>query len=383
MPVNIPNKELSTNIEENKDVGALEENSIEKTIKRGRKTVATYDESDNDLMEEYTDKRSITISLVHNYSNYRKVNMKTLGHKKETIGSSVSSCRILSSNRGEVEAYMPSLIGLSPNNPDFITRVKAWFSNIQFTVSNNDATLDISFIYNTKKDYLAFKEKEDTIDKSYAQVDRTNVSAIKEALKKKIEDLNTLESNKYKVGRPVNLNDYLLYRHCLLYKDIAKDTALINSDPSLRFYIKDETKEAEKQKKLIQERVRATSNFVELNGNPAKFNAVYIAITALNGDNVTIALSKDITAKTNSMLEFVNKNPEKFNKLVNDKNVMSRAFIETLIARGELIRAEYNQQISTAEGSFIGSNMTEAIAYFNNPANRELKAIYENKIKNF
>lgn len=86
---------------------------------------------DESLDKEYIDKRSVTISLVHNYSNYRKVNMKVLGQRKETIGSSVSSCRVLASHKSEVEAYFPALIGLSPNNPDFITRVKAWLSNIQ------------------------------------------------------------------------------------------------------------------------------------------------------------------------------------------------------------------------------------------------------------
>ena len=40
----------------------------------------------------YVDKRYVTISLVHNYSNYRRVNMKVLGQRKETIGSSVRSC---------------------------------------------------------------------------------------------------------------------------------------------------------------------------------------------------------------------------------------------------------------------------------------------------
>ena len=96
------------------------------------------DYQDEDLNKEYIDKRTIVISLVHNYSNYRKVNMKVLGQRKETIGSSVRSCQVLSSNAEEVNAYFPSLIGVSPNNPEFVTRVKAWLSNIQFTISEND-----------------------------------------------------------------------------------------------------------------------------------------------------------------------------------------------------------------------------------------------------
>lgn len=341
------------------------------------------DATSEDLNKEYVDKRTIVISLVHNYSNYRKVNMKVLGQRKETIGSSITSCRVLSSNAGEVNAYFPALVGLSPNHADFTSRVKAWLSNIQFVVNENDVPLDISFVYNTKKDYLDFKKKEDAIDEDYAKVDRTNLSAIKEAIKKRVNALNTLESEKYKVGHPVNLEQYIIYRHCLLYRDVAKDTAIVNSDPSVRFYIKDEAKEAEKQKKLTEYRMQAMRNFIELNASPTKRNAVYIAIVASRNENVSEALIKTDSEKTSYLMDYVNSHPDKFNKLFADKNITTRAFIETLIVRGELVRSEFNQQISTADGTLIGSNMNGAVAFFNNPDNKDIKELYENKLKMF
>lgn len=362
-------------------------NPINPTIKAGDTKVPTGETTsvahDEELDKEYLDNRTVTISLVHNYSNYRKVNMKVLGQRKETIGSSISSCRILASNKGEVEVYFPALIGLSPSNPEFITRVKAWLSNIQFVVNEEDVSLNTSFIWNKKSDYVAFKKKEDAIDEEYNKIDRANTAAIKDAVKRKVEALNALESEKYKYGRPQNLEEYLIYRHCLLFRDVAKDIALINSDPNLRFYIKDEAKEAEKKKKLTEEKMKAMRNFIELNASPSKFNAVFIAMIASRNENISEALLKDNNEKTNMLMNYVNESPDKFNKLVNDKNITTKAFIETLIVRGELVRAEFNQQISTADGNFIGSNMTEAVAYFNNPDNKDIKAVYENKLKMF
>ena len=340
-------------------------------------------DKDEELDKEYVDKRTIIISLVHNYSNYRKVNMKVLGQRKETIGSSISSCRILSSNAGEVNAYFPALVGLSPNHPDFTSRVKAWLSNIQFVVNENDVPLDISFVYNTKRDYLNFKRKEDAIDDEYAKIDRTNLAAIKDGIKRRVNALNTLESEKYKFGHPVNLEQYIIYRHCLLYRDVAKDTAIVNSDPSIRFYIKDENKEAEKQKKLIEYRMQAMRNFIELNASPSKRNAVYIAVVASRNENVSEALIKSDAEKNSYLMDYVNTHPAKFNKMIPDKNITTRAFIETLIVRGELVRSEFNQQISTADGTLIGSNMNGAIAFFNNPDNKDMKELFENKLKMF
>ena len=329
----------------------------------------------------YTDKRSVTISPVHNYSAYRNINRRALGAKKNTIGSSVTSCQILSSNKDEVEAYFPQLIGLSPNNPDFVSRVKAYLSNIQFNVSDNDTTLDVSFVYNTKKDYYRIKAEEDKINEAYDKVNRADISAIKDAIKVYVTDMNNLESTKHKYGHPVNVQEYLMYRHCLLYRDVAKDIALINSDSTLRFYIKNEAREAEKQKKLINQKKIAMRNFIELNASDIKRNAVYVNMVVNNGGSVSDALLKSKEEQEAALMDFVNTNPDKFNKMVDDKNIVTKCFIETLIARGELIRAEFNQQISTPEGTFIGSNITEAVAYFDNPNNKDVRTAYENKIK--
>jgi hypothetical protein len=226
-------------------------------------------------------------------------------------------------------------------------------------------------------------KKEEAINAEYDKIDRANTSIIKEALKKKIDALNTLEGTKYLYGHPESLEEYLMYRHCLLYRDVAKDMALINEDSTLRFYIKDEAKEAARQKKLVDEKKHAMKHFVELCGSENKFNAVFIQIANAQNMILSEAIAKSKDEKENIVMNYVNENPDKFNKLVSDKNVTTKAFIEILIMRGELVRSEYNQQISTADGTFIGSNMNEAVAYFNNPNNASVKSALENKIKLF
>lgn len=360
--------------------GATKIDNME-TPNENNKSQDTNTPVDESLNERYIDKRNIIVSLVHNYSAYRKANMSVLGHRTDIIGSSVNSCRVLSSNKGEVETYFPSIIGLNPNHPDFTTRVKSWLSNIQVRVNENNTTLDVSFVYNKKSDYLKIKAEEDAIDAAYAKIDKTNLTAVKEALRRKITDLNTLESTKYQYGYPVNLEQYLIYRHCLLYNDVAKDVSLINSDPSYRFYIKDEEKEKEKEKKFIVEKKAAVQNFIELCGKDNQFNAVYTQMAISTGNNLQEYNSKSRLDKENILMNFATNNPDKFNRFVRDKHILTKALIETLISRGELVRAEFNQQISTPEGGFIGSNINEAVAYFENPENAAVRTAYENKLK--
>ena len=336
-----------------------------------------------ELNAPYTDKRTVTIAPVQQFSAYRRANIKSMPPRRNIIGSSISSTRILSSNKDEVEKYFPQIIGISPNNPEFVTRVKAYLSNISFNVQDAGSTLNISFTYDKKKDYLTIKEKEEKINAKRESVARNNTAAIKEAVKIWTQEINDLESEKAKYGHPDNIEEYLLYRHCLLYRDVAKDISLINSDSSLRFYIKDENKEAERAKRLVDERRKAMRNFLALEASDKKRNAVFIQMTVNNGGNIAEAMMKTPDQQVSALMTYLNDSPDKFNDLFEDKNVEMKSFIEALIARGELIRPEYNQQSSTADGTFIGSNMNEAVAYFNNPTNKPVLEAMQNKYKLF
>ena len=76
---------------------------------------------------------------------------------------------------------------------------------------------------------------------------------------------------------------------------------------------------------------------------------------------------KSANEQVSALMSFLNENPDKFNNLFEDKNVEMKAFIESLISRGELIR----------------SNMNEAVAYFNNPNNKAVLEAMQNKYKLF
>ena len=163
MALTIPTKDANGNVPTEDKDKTVTPTPAEETTTSNSTPTAGSEILDDDLDKEYREKRNVTIALIHNYSNYRKKNIKTLGQKTEVIGSCIRSCRVLASNQGEVEAYFPAIIGISPNNPNFVTRVKAWLSNISMTVNEKSVVINTSFIYRRKRDYLAIKAKEDEI----------------------------------------------------------------------------------------------------------------------------------------------------------------------------------------------------------------------------
>lgn len=337
---------------------------------------------DTELDNEYTDRRSVTIALVKNYSLYRRANDKAIANRRDYIGSSINSSTILSSNKVEVETYFPALLGEAPNSPNFITRVKQYLNNIQIPVDEIGKTFDTTFIYNTKRDYLKVLKKEEAIEDKYNAVPKNNLKLLKEALKEKIYELNLLESSKCKLGRPMNVTDYLMYRHCLLYNDVAKDMALINSDANIRFYFKDDKKEKEKLRKLRLEANKAKQNFVACIADNTLFEAMYIQYCVTKGLPLISALAEDDFIKEQNLDKFSTEDPVKFNKIFKNSDIKLMGTIEKLIARGELIRLPHNQNIMTSEGQYLGANISEVIAWFKNPDNTGIVTAYYNKLKN-
>ena len=336
-----------------------------------------------ELEAPYFEKKTVVISSVRNYSAYRRINMQALGKPKATIGSSVKSVRILMSDKGELAAYYPEIIGVAANHPDFVTRVKGYLNNIFFDVNDGDKELNISFHYNHKRDYLTVKAEEDKILAAYEKVDRSNEAELYKAAVKRDEAITRLEQTKYQYGMPDNVEEYIIWRHCLNYPDVAKDEAFINSNATLRFFIKDVAKEENRKVKLIVERKKAIERLVELQSSPSKVSAAYIQYCRTNGLNISDGLNKTALEQVDDLMKFATEDPKKFNSIVTDKNLLDKAFIEILITRGELVRSEYNQQINTPDGLFVGANINDAIAFFKNPDNNGLKNKLENKLKLF
>lgn len=358
-------------------VGNDENNQVPKADK----VLTSKEQKQEELDKPFTYKRSITVSLIQNYSLYRKANDKVLPKKRDYIGSSIRSSQVLASNRAEVEAYFPQLLGISVNNENFVTRLKQYLNNIQVPVNELGVTFDCSFRFNHKRDYFAFKAREEEIEMAYKKANKQSTKDLRAALAIKINDLNNLESEQYAVGSPVNITDYILYRHCLLYRDVAKDTALINCDPFVRFYLKDDAKDKERQQKLRQEINNAKRNYIEVIGDDEMFDAVYIQYCVVAGLPIVNSLLSERMDKENQLDKFSATEPIKFNSIVKDKDLRIKSLIELLIARGEFVRSQFNQNITTQDGEFIGANMKEAIAWAKNPENENVLAAFKNKLK--
>lgn len=338
---------------------------------------------DSELNLPYVDKTSVVISLISDInvsSSYRRMNHKHLSDRQDYIGSSINSTRHFLGNSAELAAYMPMIIGLGVTHPDFLTRASAWFSNIQVRVDKEGYTLDTSFRFNKKYDYNNYNRKLEAIDTEFEQADKSDTIKFKNAVTEKIRKLIDLESTKYAYGMPVNVTHYLIYRHCLMYKDVAKDIAVSSFDAHVRFYIKDENKLAERAKKRQLQINKARKNYIDCISDDTIFDNVFTVYCVSGGLDLSNNRFLDRSVKEQMLDRYSSENPDKFNAIFTNKHLNTIAFIEKCIASSLLRRSELNQNISLPDGTFIGANVKEAVVYFNNADNGSVKSALEQQL---
>ena len=92
---------------------------MENTIKTNTSDVSTKPLNDNPV----TIIKKITIMPMSNLINnsfYRIKNSKVLDNRIDSLGASISSVQKLSSSIDEMSVYMPTLVGVSANNQNFV-----------------------------------------------------------------------------------------------------------------------------------------------------------------------------------------------------------------------------------------------------------------------
>jgi hypothetical protein len=345
-------------------------------------------------------------------SSYAHANRKHLIEEFRTIGSSNSAVNTIISNAGEQKAIMEQVLGLSSKSQDWDKTLKSYWHGFREEVPMDGKVLNLGFIYDiddpsrkefvnsinshienkddkltTDQDLVDYIENRllkvhDTFNKSIKSLDKYGSNRDREAAqtaayKAKWDSISMIEGERHKVGRPIEAFDFILYRYCLNYKDVANEFALINKSANIRLYLYSEV-EGNKEKERIQ---KANTNRYE------KYLELVKDIE--KAENVLYALGKGSTIPKNDvdkllMLDEESKlQTELFMTIANDPQVKLKGEIEKLIVFNILNRFPGSQIIvdGTDPSKTIGNTMEEAISYFSNVSNKALVSEYRQRYK--
>lgn len=334
-------------------------------------------------MPAIIDRREVTIMLRVGASDRARLGENSTIeqiHNHRRIGASLSKggdvVRGLSFE--EEKKYLPDIIGVSVTSNDWAKATRAYWANISAEISPDfGRTLEVGFMY----------PDEATAEKGRAEERKEN--ALATAAFAEDSDYNLKFTVRGEVGTPININDYILYRYCLVYNKCANSSKLVYKSPKILFYLFNKEAQQADLAIKVKSRQKAYGMYLELIGDRTKVdNVLYVMRELIERYNENPAntekleLTSDI-AKDATLEKLVNAYPERLIAVLEDTELAVKAFIERAIVAGELKRLPNTDTIIYGDNTHIGNTINEAVAYLKNEANREVLQTIKARLEAF
>lgn len=364
-----------------------------------------------------TSNKKIYIKVRPTNNAYSKANKDRIKEAQinRTIGSSRSAVNKMIANSEEQASIMKDIINVSPTSSSWNEELANYWNSLSVDISETGKELEVGFTYDIssidKQTYITKINSGISVEKDklisdadlekYIETRINNIidsfksrletaSNIKdpvlrdkqmdEAYKLKYDQLVDIESERFKVGKPIEPFDYMLYRWCLIYRDVANEKSLMSKSPKIRFYLhsKDDIKKEVKAKQT-NERNRIKLLVKVTESIDSMENLIYAM-----GESGNVKDMNDDTA----VYEFVEKlsklREEDFIVTANDPDLNIIGEIEKYISVGILTRTLGSKVIYNplSDETPIGGNVQEAVMYFKNKANAGVISDFKTKYKN-
>lgn len=248
---------------------------------------------------------------------------KVLNESKIFLGSHFDGRAPLTGlTKDEEKKYLPQIIGVSANHPEFTTKAREFWATMGFLIPVGGVVLDI------------------TVDEN---------------------------------GTPYNLEDWIKYKWAKRHKLVAPNKEALENDPRKKFYIHDPEEADRRKHATIQVQKQADIEFIKATQDPAKARRIVRMMNnVVNPDNLT-----DHQVE-NQLYDLKNSDPARFLSIAQDKKLDVKAEIQEMIEH-QILRKVGNQIIYIDQ--VVGESMDDAVAWMQNQRNSTIVTDLKAKLK--
>jgi len=221
----------------------------------------------------------------------------------------------------EERKYLPRILGISPEHPEFERRSQDFWAEMGFLVPSSGVVLDVT----------------------------------------KNED-----------GTPYNLEDWIKYQWALKHKLVAINEQELLRDPRKKFYIRDPQEQDRLKNATIQSMKAADVEFIKATKDPAKARRIIRMMTkTVNPDTLNDAQAENV------LYDIKQKDPVTFYKIASDSKLDVKAEIMELVEL-DVLRKIGNQVIYIDD--IIAETFDDAVIWYQNPKNSSIVATLKAKL---
>lgn len=301
-------------------------------------------------------------------------------YRRNRIGGGLRGKDVLRGLSFEEEIkLLPSIAGISPKSDKWERTIKDYWSNISVDVpffaedDKKGLDLEVGFRYNSAEDAEKGNEEE-------------RIEIAKYAAERHVGKEYWMRFDKrLELGTPLNLEDFVLYRYCLVYSHVANRPEDKDLSPKIRFYMISSEEVKAEVKTQHEVSMRSMAEYLKLIPNRSGVQDVIDIlkpelISAAQRRGKDLAIDDDIQ-KDIALHEFQMENPVRFIAVVTDKRLKDRAFIERAITYGMLRRLPHTDTIMYGDNTKIGDNVLEAIDFLNDDKNKTVRQELSARLK--
>lgn len=239
-------------------------------------------------------------------------------------------------NNEEMAKYLPHIVNSNPSDIEWYGKCKRYFEDISVRVHKEGLTLNIGMTYNNEED-----------------------------------------KNNKKNGVPVNLEDYILYRHCKVLGTVANDKDSSNKSPKILFWMEDPDELTKAKATKADDISKAIVMLSESMNNAVKVKyVVSVALDLLKGVWATDPL-KPLAELTSddlriNLFDLAQKHPKTIIKLLKDPSLEYKSFITKAIDMGLIVRLPHTNVLVYKEGSIdieMGKSLNESVIFLKQEKN--------------
>ncbi len=303
-------------------------------------------------------------------------------HNKEKIGSAFTKngSILRGLNKLEERQYLPRILGISEKDVSFEKHAENFWLNLGVSIPAHNREgkggglkLEVGFEYDTQADAKKGQKEAEKEMQRYEKWQAGLIGKLPGGVRRFKEDF----SIRQETGRPINLNDYILYRYCLVYSIVALDIKYIDNSAKIRFYILDSSASLKLDHAKLIAKKDATIAFAELLGDRDRVGFV-LDVMKKEIANVQRSQKKEFKVATNDEKDIlldavVTAFPTKFLEVVKDDNLVIKAFVEQCVNFDILRRIPHTDTLYYGDNVKIGNSINEAVMFLKDEKNLEIR----------
>lgn len=344
-----------------------------------------------------TKQRNVTLNWLLNPTAFEVINKDSLVALTRPLGTAVNPVNKMLARSEEMEMLLPDILGTSPNSNsgNWQAAVSNYWHNFGLEVSASGKRFDTSLtfdLFDIRRqkyiDELIARLGLNKVKKDEAGVE-TPIYSAEEKLEAFADHVMTEipEEIKYRYCHPVNVEDYLAWRYCLLSSSVGNDPEVMvkpGTDGELKstriqFYLVDDAtiaKQKADSQKIRNKAVTLLSKVIT-EKDSSKIDNILISANKVGDLNELKALTKD--DKQGLLFDLSTNSPKEFIQVVEDKTLEAVAEVKKFIM-ASFIRQLPNSSIhvdASDATKVLGNSVGEVVSYLAAPVN----AAYTNELR--